>query len=136
MQIGDYIRTKSGIIAKCIEEKVDRYIFDRVVVEDCYYNDYIWKDVSGKANPIKKYSPNITDLVEIGDILSFKDGSICRVLDIVNVATDIKYYLFKDMSGEQYYENEEWINDFSSIVTKEQFEDMMYLIGENYESER
>ena len=73
------------------------------------------------TNNVYKTSPNIIDLIEEGDILSYKDGSICRVLEIAD-----GYYLLKDIGGEQYYEKEEWLKDFKSVVTKEQFEEMEY----------
>lgn len=62
--IGEYVRTKNGIIAKCIDEKQDRYLFDKVVIEEGYYNNYILKDIPKRANFIVKHYKNIIELIE------------------------------------------------------------------------
>ena len=119
MKVGDYVRTKSGTISKI------KKLFEK--------EDYIFLDVnnnvSGKQNIIKS-SPNIIDLIEVGDVISYKDGSIARILEIPYTNPNHhKYYLIADISGEQYYERDEWfVDNIKSIVTKEQFSSMEYKV--------
>ena len=129
MKIGDYVRTKKRAfqpsqIAKIKNMEKDSgyknqyYIeLDHYLIPDFNYHIY--------EEDVKKSSPNIIDLIEVGDIISFKDDSICRIMEIINNS----YYLIKDYGGEQYYERKEWIEELKSIVTKEQFECMEYRIG-------
>lgn len=65
IKVGEYIRTKDGIIAKCIEEKQDRYVFNKIVLEQGYYNNYILKDIPERANFITNHSKNIINLIEV-----------------------------------------------------------------------
>ena len=123
MKVGDYVRTRDGIIGKL------NIINDTIAVAN-WQGDYELEDITiYEVNDNKVYkseiiksAPNIIDLIEVGDILSFQDKSICRVLEI----TDNGYYLLKDFGGEQYYERKEWMQDFASIITKELFEEMEY----------
>ena len=127
MKVGDYVRTKSGIIGK-IESK--NYIgYSDWLIDTLYYNDDEIIDdwtCGVKEYNILKSSPNIIDLIEVGDVLSFEDGSICRIVEI----SDNGYYLLKDFGGEQYYERKEYIDVLISIVTKEQFEQMSYKVSD------
>ena len=130
LKVGDYVRTKYGIIAK-ITDIIEDFSIDCDI--DIYY-EYSLKDNSPmmeipynlKDEYIIKSSPNIIDLLEVGDVLSFKDDSICRIIEI----SDNGYYLLKDFGGEQYYERKEYIDTLISIVTKEQFESIQYKVGE------
>ena len=121
MSEGDYVRTKDGII-------------DQVIIE---YNGYCaspscnCKHVSCRRNyydedKIIKSSPNIIDLIEVGDYVNGK-----KVVDKQYHYTDKDNY---DM-GEWciFYENValgDYQYDIKSIVTKEQFSCMEYKIGE------
>lgn len=116
MKVGDYVKIKNNKICKIIDKK-----FDDTLLIDLYKTDI--KCYLMEIDIIKS-SPNIIDLIEVGDILTFKDGSICKIIEI----TDNGYYLLKDYGGEQYYESKEWLKDIKSIVTKEQFEKMEYKI--------
>lgn len=122
MSEGDYVRTEDGII-------------DQVIIE---YNGYCaspncnCKHVSCRRNyydedKIIKSSPNIIDLVEVGDILVIKDfvDEACMIFtDIYLIQNEqqllnIKNDLEKNKNKKLY-----------SIVTKEQFSCMEYKIGE------
>ena len=103
MNIGDYVRTETGQIGKItyFEGDMVRVDCDKFIT---YKNNH---------NEIIKISPNIIDLIEIGDYVNgmpvlHKENNelICGLL--------LKY-------------KEENIN---SIVTKEQFSSMEYKIGE------
>ena len=101
MNIGDYVRTKDGIIWKPnkIEEIEGKWFFD----------DYYWYD-----KDYIKSSPNIIDLIEVGDYINGVMVAQTYIDNIKHIAPEIK-------------ENNYGIK---SIVTKEQFESMEYKIGE------
>ena len=65
IKVGEYVRTNKGIIARCIKDEHDRYVFDKVVIEEGYYNDYIFKDIPERGNFIKSHSFNIIDLIQV-----------------------------------------------------------------------
>jgi hypothetical protein len=119
IEVGEYIRTKDGIIAKCIEEKQDRYVFNKIVLEQGYYNNYILKDIPERANFIIKHSKNIIDLVEIDD---YVNGHL--VIDVDNINTGAM--------REIYCEDDKdfgiWNENIKSIVTKEQFSSREYRV--------
>ena len=126
MKVGDYVRTKYGIskIENISPNEYDKE-HDYIELENFVFDGL---DTQGffTTDEIIKSSPNILDLIEVGDVLSFKDGSVCRVMEI----TDDGYYLLRNYGGEQYYESKEWIGELTSIVTKEQFESMEYKVGD------
>ena len=109
MKVGDYVRTKDGIIFKwnklCTIDKKD-------------YEEHTRK-ILFVENEIKS-SPNIIDLIERFD---FVNGHlvICKMYeDEKDIPTIIKCV------GNYYFKEE----DIKSIVTKEQFSCMEYKIGE------
>lgn len=113
-----YIRTKDGIIAK-----VD-YIDDNTIFfdKDLYrtYGDSIDFLEKDNLERIVKASYNIIDILEVGD---YVNGS-----PICSFKTDEKYriWIYTDSNYKcGYLENE-----IKSIVTKEQFEQMAYKVGE------
>ena len=107
MKVGDYVRTKDG--------KIEKYSGT---------ND---SEIENFAlNEIVKTSPNIIDLIEVGD---YVNGN--RVIEIDNKSKDIfnKYLLVEETDYDNYnisYSN----NDIKSIVTKECFESMEYKVKE------
>lgn len=111
IEVGEYVRTKNGIVAKCIKEKQDRYVFNRIVLEQGYYNDYILKDIPERANFIIKHSKNIIDLIEVGD---YVNGEKIQFINRGNLITEGGYDLLKKYK------------EISTIVTKEQFRNIEY----------
>ena len=99
MKVGDYVRTKYGITQ--IKENV------------CLLDEVI------------KSSPNIIDLIEVGDICTFEVVDIDNYEDYIGKHTEVinqdELEDFKDM-----IQNES--AKLISIVTKEQFESMEYKI--------
>ena len=65
-----YVRTKEGIIAKCTEIRINRYMFDKIILENGYYNDWEFIDIPKEKSLIKKASNNIIDLIEVGDYVN------------------------------------------------------------------
>ena len=112
MKAGDYVRLPDGI------HKIKEYEY-RPEYENCHCmylddNDYglLFTD-----KELIKHSPNIIDLIEVGDYVNGKE-----VLEIK------KFGSFKGIKvfGDIYY-NEE----IKTIVTKEQFKIIQYKIGGN-----
>ena len=111
MKIGDYCRTKDGFIAKLIE-KDTWYKFDSVILEEEYPYNYLSREHAKEL--IVKSSPNIIDLIEVGD---YVNGYLVEFVD-----KDDKMLICFGAT----LDNE----DIESIVTHEQFESMEYRIGE------
>jgi hypothetical protein len=118
MKVGDYVRTKSGIIGK-IESK--NYIgYSDWIIDTLYYNDDEIIDnwtCGVKEYDIIKSSPNIIDLIEVGDYVNGKRVIRNCLQDGGNII------LFEDGT---FAHNDE----IKSIVTKEQFENIEYKVGE------
>ena len=125
LEVGMYVRTKLGIIAKCINVLEDcSYDFDRIVYQDNYNEDgfmeipYLLID-----KYVSKFSFNIIDLIQVGDyvngypvyeIIEYEDNTRAIV-----IGDDNKSIIWEESS--QY---------IKSIVTKEQFKANEYVIGE------
>lgn len=112
----DYIRTKDGII-------------DKVIIEyngECNSPNCNRKHVSCEHNyydedTIIKSSPNIIDLIEIGDIIITKHPAIEKeYIEPINDETTLE--LLKKCFEEKSLK-------LISILTKEQFEQMKYKIN-------
>jgi hypothetical protein len=112
MKVGDYVRTKHYGISKI----TDIYNEDKIELDNV--NAFGIKGVCYMAENIIKSSPNIIDLIEVGD---YVNG-----LKVEGVNNEIKGFgtiiFSKDSSIMEDY--------IYSIVTKEQFESMEYKIGE------
>ena len=112
MKVGDYVRTNKGNVAKIIKITDLTIMCDNIVypVNNYGFNKQLKKE-SLKRLGVKS-SPNIIDLIEVGDILTIRDifGNLSKVEVDEN---------FKLLSGK-----------IISIVTKEAFESMEYRIGE------
>lgn len=106
MKVGDYVRTKRGIIGKI------KLIDNQTELEDLYLVKRKWYY---KKDFIKS-SPNIIDLIEVGD---YVNGQKVHKND----EYDYLYLNGIDGDGNCY---EESLKDIKSIVTKEQFEEMEY----------
>ena len=120
MKVGEYIRTEDGIIDKVIIEYNGKCASQtcnckHVSCEKNYYDE----------DKIIKSSPNIIDLIEVGD---YVNGNKIEIIDKpckLNPYGSLKYrandcYDFEQILG----------NEIISIVTKEAFESMEYRIGE------
>ena len=128
MNTGDYIRTKQGIIGKVIKE--EPFMDDTHIYLDNGKGNITLTSIDGvfKVNckrDIIKSSPNIIDLIEVGD---YVNGA--KVEDIDKG----KYLLFEhNVSyvdvGIGTYTNGR-VDGIESIVTKEQFEQIEYKVGE------
>ena len=122
MKVGDYVRTKKGI-AKIIDRINDpTNYFDKFWVCDRYLElnddtEYIHEQ------DVVKSSPNIIDLIEVGDILVIKDF----VDEACMIFTDI--YLIQNEEQLLHIKNDLEKNKnkmLYSIVTKEMFSSIEY----------
>lgn len=118
MKVGDYVRTENGI------DKVAGYRH-----EPEYENGHVvWfkKSDSGcrfTDKDLPKSSPNIRDLIEVGD---YVNGYI--VNKITDIDTGLPVLCNFDLNTMRWTPLEE-IDIWYSIVTKEQFESMEYKVG-------
>ena len=106
MKVGDYVRTTSGI-ERLKKENDNGWFFE--------------KNMIIKPDNIEKYiiksSPNIIDLIEVGDYVNGEK--------VINI---IKKHKYLEVSDEEITIDEK---DIKSIVTKEQFESMKYKVNKN-----
>ena len=118
IKVGDYVRTKDGRIGQYIKPDLGRpYITNRIEFYEINEG---------------KYSPNITDLIEVGDyvnghlVCDSSDGHIIMAFtDDLNEMNSIKdEFKEQDLVVFKVYK----LNDINikSIVTKENFESMEY----------
>ena len=133
IEIGEYVRTKDGYIAKFINYGTNKGIngksalFDGAIRDisnliydednflfDCEFDEYI-----------VKHSKNIIDLIEVGDYVNGERVLCFR--DIYNCDYDIGIE-YSDDFGEYYGYNKE---EIKSIVTKEMFSSVEYRVENN-----
>lgn len=117
LKIGNYIRTTSGKIRKIISLYDTGDVF--VETHSCI-----------KQENIISSSNNIIDLIEIGDFIEYKQSNMywnipTRVTGRYNRQQELTEF----MVGEIPLKNVE----ITSIVTREQFEKMSYVVGDKNE---
>ena len=133
LEVGEYIRTKDGIIAKitdivkeyCID--CDNDVFD---AGNSAMMEIPWKHIK---EYVIKHSKNLIDLIEIGDIVNGY-----RILEMVNsIYKKSKWILIYKNEREKY---ERWIyikeydgkihtqDDIKTILTKEQYMQNCYKV--------
>lgn len=116
MKVGDYVRYKDVFNDTIKIRKINEIIPpDKLIKKDVYF--FNKKECSLKEDIIKS-SPNIIDLIEVGD---YVNGG--KVLDI---DLDDEIMVIDNIEGFIHYSN--GIFNIKSIVTKEQFEVMKYEI--------
>ena len=122
MKVGDYVRTNDGI------GRITKYKYEPEY-ENCHI---IWFDDNNYGiryidNEIKS-SPNLIDLIEVGDIVRIEtEKDDTNIFEVVAIN-------YNDGEIGVFNNNFEFdwasIEQLKSIVTKEQFESMEYKIGE------
>lgn len=155
LNVGDYCRTSNGNIFKIIGGNVDNYEIDidyskLEQIEENWLELYRYNDNSSFFNDknIIKSSPNIIDLIEVGDYVNGLpveriEGTLDDKDDIrvwFGVATYGKTalnqinhrYTVKDDFEDDYSLRFRCIkpDDIKSIITREQFEAMQYVVGD------
>lgn len=112
IEVGNYVRTR-GIIGKLI-----RIEFDKVDTSLKWYVLDVNKSQEVFVNKpyIEKWSKNITDLIEIGDILEIKEGNDICYLGLKKDTITVNYTDIKES-----IENKEC--ELLSILTHEQYQE-------------
>ena len=121
LNVGDYVRTECGIAKiKSFETKNKEVIeLDKDIMicnMDCYRNNCT-------INQVINSSPNIIDLIEVGDYVNNY-----YVEDITNIGEELVLHI---ITGSNYFQSPFLYNeDIKSVLTREQFEAMQYVVGE------
>lgn len=110
MKVGEYARTYDGVIGKIID---DNFAQEETRYELDYNNKLYY------FHQIIKSSPNIIDLVQIGD---YVDG--LKVINIVEHLHGHKDIVMTNGKFQWATSNDDY--DIKSIVTREQFEEVAY----------
>ena len=111
IKVGDYVRTKDGEITRI----VDTNMFDKTIYKDIQGVKYYLED-------IVKHSPNIINLIEVGD---YVNGN--KVFATDNRINDNGEKVILTENYDEWTDNGVISNkDIKSIVTKEQFKSVSY----------
>ena len=112
VEVGEYVRTKDGVIAKVLSD--DGFFLD---IDKRYFNEQyqnMRKFITHEQ--ITKHSPNIIDLIEVGDyvngdyvvkVYTYKNGNV-QFIDVGELQQELRN------------------KDIESVVTKEQFNSIKY----------
>lgn len=132
MKVGDYVRTKYGI------KKVDNIVCGQDVRFDNTdgfdddlkrYHDYDGISFEGSAwrEIVERTSPNIIDLIEVGDFIKYNpvQNHYAKKITLYKAIKDERDLLFLK------YQVQNDKLKILSIVTKEQFSEMEYKVGDN-----
>ena len=124
MQVGDYVRTKSGFIDKIININDFREPSVKYALEQPSWNDDV---VFVGDEDISKSSPNIMDLIEVGDYVN--GLKVSGVGGTYHGRKDKAIYCDYCVDKETGKWTMIYDDEIKSIVTKEQFEAMEYKVG-------
>ena len=124
IKVGEWVRTFNGEIGKIIKIKNDdEYSYDYYVCD----ND----SATSFKMQIVKHSPNLIDLVEVGDVIQLKGAEKFKyeVLQISWIKSKGKHIhiinSFRMEGGKDIF-----IEDIESLITHEQFEQIKYKVKE------
>ena len=113
IEVGDYVRTKSGEIGIFVEYRDDKF-FCKIKIKNTYYTPPI--------STITKHSKNIIDLIEVGD---FVNGY--RVLEMFKFQND--KYAFTICKSDFKSICRIWSEeDIETILAKEQYSQNCYTV--------
>lgn len=117
IEVGEYVRTKKDGIVKLLDYEID--------------GSGLWCGTVDKAfwlrrENIVKYSSNLIELIEVGDIIEYKinklSASKIGQVKPYKDARSFKEYLGVEGFGLKQVE-------IISVLAKEQFENMKYIVG-------
>ena len=122
IEVGEYVRTKNGIIAKLEDNDDGAYAFDNIMEHYDYMGPREILDETELEYRILKHSFEPIDLIKLGDyvngekINTFRDYSGRKCVAVENSEGQLEACFFKE--------------DIKTIVTKEMMEKMEYKVGE------
>lgn len=142
MKVGDYVRTKKGI-AKYLglgrdvlkheinkgtyEHYYSQHLFDNYIFNVGHdYGDTLTNDEFNNIDELGKVKKSIIDLIEVGDYVNGYKVSFVDEEPVMGNFVQCDYEVsFGTTNHYRFYKA-----DIKSIVTKEQFSQMEYRIGE------
>ncbi len=119
IKIGEYIRTKKGIIAKVCAYQELRF-YDENRVGAIFYSFYTDKGEIADVD-VSKHKIDIMDLIEVGDVLKLKDEEEDFVF-CVGIARENETLTYQELIDKIKSSEVKLL----SIVTKEQFNEVEY----------
>ena len=115
IEVGEYVRTKQGKIAKLIEiDKNNYYWFDNWIYKESGIPHQGFRIEDIERIEILKHSKNIIDLIEVGDIVN--NGYIYEIGN-----TEDGYKWVHNLNGLLLFEK-----DIKTILTHEQYQANCY----------
>ena len=128
IEVGEYVRTEGGLIAKYLGFKKDKYLFDNEIYWYYeYYIEYVYEeDWKQFKEDIVKHSKNLIDLIEVGD---FVNGS--KVLAVMeDMATgELHLEMTIDYTNKEIGDCTIYNKDIKEILTKESYMANCYKVG-------
>ena len=117
MNIGDYVRVEIGSLSIQRICKIIKIIYDDLLYTNIGY--FVKEDII-------KSSPNIIDLIEVGDYVNGHKVVEVDLDDIDDYGNDFRY-----IETEYDFTLNHWVkeNEIETILTKEQFKSMEYKVG-------
>lgn len=124
---GMYVRTKNGLIAKCIS--VNNYTKKHVFDDNIFWDYEYYEEVSSDnweefvSEDLKKYSFELIDLVEVGD---YVNGY--KVLDVTEqyIKLNNPKLNYNCIEFERIFKDKYSCISIEDMVTKEQFNSVKY----------
>lgn len=123
IEVGEYIRTKDGYIAKVIKKDKEGWYHCDSTVEECYEDDF--KFFKKGELDIVKHSPNTEELIEEND---YVNGCVVLEKPYEHFGKILIGLDTQQACG--WGEGQMPIEHIKTIVTKEQFERIMYKVGD------
>ena len=134
MNVGDYVRTRNGLIFKITGGNVDNWDLDISFdilesFEENWLELYKYNDNGSffDNKNIVKSSPQIIDLIEVGDYVNGHKVIEVDLDDIDDYGNTFRYIKTEHDYSLNYWVNE---NEIETIITKEQFDAMQYRVEE------
>lgn len=117
IKVGEYVRTKDGVIAKLDYVEEEFYYFDNYLYRE-YEDEIDFLTVEQLPEYITKHSPKIIDLIEVGDYVNGKE---------IHEIDEQRKRLYSYERDDYHIFNE---RDIQRIVTHEQMEEMEYKVND------
>ena len=151
LEVGMYVRTKKGLIAKYTgyekdeeNDEYNRYQFDgKIYWYYEYYNNYVYEENFQEwfEEKVVKVGHNIIDLIEEKDLIEIEyyspryEERITRLFEVdfrhKNNITFCNAHCQLNIFDGEWDKHDQLLKPvIKSIVTKEQFENMGYKVGE------